>query len=189
MLLDLKSVPPEGQAVDRTIAADRVPAGSEEFRVVSPVALSGHIEPLEAEGPREEETFRLRVRLSCEVELSCVRCLEPFTTGVRENVELLYLPQSKNKAPAKADEPGSTEDDRGLDIDELFVSFYRDHQIDLGHLIVEQIVLALPMKPLCREDCPGLCPVCGANRRETTCECAPEESDPRWSALKTLLGP
>jgi uncharacterized protein len=75
---------------------------------------------------------------------------------------------------------------RGLERDELAVSFYRDGRIDLSHMVVEQIVLALPMKPLCKPDCRGLCALCGANRNLESCDCAPEESDPRWAPLKTL---
>jgi uncharacterized protein len=184
----LKTVPAEGQAIDRVIAAGSVPAGDEEFRLVSGVELTGRVEPLSAEGSKELGSFRLRGQMSCSVELQCCRCLEPLSVDVRENVDLIYLPQSKNIAPPRRDDSGASEDDRSLDTDELAVSFYRDHHIDLGHMIVEQIVLALPMKPLCREECRGLCPECGVNRNEASCECAPDESDPRWSALKALLG-
>lgn len=188
MLVDLKRMPPEGQAVDRVIAAGSVPVEGEEFRLLSNVELTGHVEPLDSGALKGEGTFRLRAQLSSRIEVDCFRCLEPFPLEVQENVNLIYLPQSKNVAPAEGEDPDSPNDDRALDSEELAVSFYRDHQIDLGRMLVEQIVLSLPMKLLCREECRGLCPECGANRNETSCECAPDESDPRWSALKTLLG-
>ena len=71
----------------------------------------------------------------------------------------------------------------------MAVSYYRDERIELSQMILEQIVLALPMKPLCQPDCRGLCPQCGANRNQESCSCAPDTSDPRWAGLKELLGP
>jgi hypothetical protein len=109
-----------------------------------------------------------------------VRCLEPFPIELAEELDLLYLPQSSNVAPAA--DGGSAEEEasgaladisgRGLGREELAVSFYRDERIDLSQMIVEQIVLALPMKPLCKPDCGGLCALCGANRNLLSCDCA-----------------
>jgi uncharacterized protein len=67
------------------------------------------------------------------------------------------------------------------------VSFYKDDTIDLGEVMREQFFLALPMKPLCRPDCRGLCPVCGKNRNIEQCECREEWTDPRLAPLKKLL--
>ena len=59
-------------------------------------------------------------------------------------------------------------------------------EIDLGHLMREQFYLALPMKPLCGDDCRGLCPVCGTNLNRGRCQCKREWEDPRLAVLKTL---
>ncbi len=101
-----------------------------------------------------------------------------------EELDLLYLPQSSNAGPGKDGEEDG--EGRGLDPEELAVSFYRDERIDLSQMIVEQIVLALPMKPLCKLDCLGLCPQCGANHNLSSCACVPEDIDPRWAPLSTL---
>jgi len=58
--------------------------------------------------------------------------------------------------------------------------------VDLRPLLVEQIQLNVPMKPLCRADCAGICPICGANRNAGPCDCATEEVDPRWKALEAF---
>ncbi|MEG2005510.1 MAG: DUF177 domain-containing protein, partial [Bilophila sp.] len=58
--------------------------------------------------------------------------------------------------------------------------------INLAGLLWEEFVLALPVKPLCRPDCKGLCPVCGQNRNEGSCSCVQEEGDPRLAALRGL---
>jgi len=192
VFIDLDRVPPEGQAVDRTLALEGPYIEGEEFRPLSPVTLSGRLQPLtsdEGGDPGQDEDFRLRGRMSCRIELACVRCLEPFPLDLAEELDLLYLPQSSNEAPAaeESEADALTElSGRGLEREELAVSFYRDERVDLSQMIVEQIVLALPMKPLCKPDCRGLCALCGANRNEASCECAPEDTDPRWAPLKTL---
>jgi len=72
--------------------------------------------------------------------------------------------------------------------DDLETSYYSDDQIDLGELMREQFYLALPMKPLCRDDCRGLCPQCGTNLNAGTCDCSPVWEDPRLAALKAIKG-
>ena len=79
-----------------------------------------------------------------------------------------------------------TEEEREVEEDDLETSYYRDDQIDLSELMREQFYLALPMKPLCREDCKGLCPQCGTNLNTGTCDCAPAWDDPRLAPLKQL---
>ena len=61
--------------------------------------------------------------------------------------------------------------------------------LDLNELLREQFYLALPMKPLCTEDCQGICPQCGTNRNTAPCDCHPQWEDPRMAGLKTLLSP
>lgn len=203
MFIDLDRLPREGQAVDRTLALEGPYIEREEFRPLSPVELSGTLQEIESgdEGDRTKQNrqgqhgvFRLRGRMSCRLELACVRCLVPFPMDLAEELDLLYLPQSSNVASA-AEERFSEKDvadgiaelsGRGLESEELAVSFYRDERIDLSQMVVEQIVLALPMKPLCEPDCLGLCALCGANRNLQSCDCAPEDTDPRWAPLKML---
>ena len=72
--------------------------------------------------------------------------------------------------------------------EDLSIAFYRDFQIDLLQLVHEQCRLALPMKPLCRDACRGLCPVCGTNLNERTCNCETAWRDPRLAALEALVG-
>ena len=62
-------------------------------------------------------------------------------------------------------------------------------ELDVASLLWEQFLLALPIKPLCEENCPGLCPRCGANLRSGPCGCTAEDGDPRLSVFKTLKAP
>ncbi|HJS73153.1 MAG TPA: DUF177 domain-containing protein [Vicinamibacteria bacterium] len=187
MFIDLDRVPLEGQAVDRTFTLEPSSLANEEFKLLTPATVSGRLEPVREDDERAsgaEDVFRLRGRMACRIELACVRCLEPFPMDLAEELDLLYLPQSSNVGPKTESE--DDESGRGLEPEEVAVSFYRDERIDLSQMIVEQIVLALPMKPLCKADCRGLCPQCGVNRNLSSCDCAPEDTDPRWAPLRTL---
>ena len=182
MFVDLQKVPPEGQAFDCSLSVGSFDLDREDFRLAEAVTLEGRIVPV------EPGVFRLTGGVATRIIVPCVRCLESFEMAVDESLDLLYLPQSANTAPVLDDGKGLLDVDRGLSSEELAAAFYRDERIDLREMVVEQIVLSLPMKPLCRPDCRGLCPECGANRNDSDCECSPDETDPRWATLKTLLG-
>ena len=81
----------------------------------------------------------------------------------------------------------AADEEREVQEDDLDTSYYRDHQIDLNELLREQFYLALPMKPLCRDDCKGLCPQCGTNWNTGVCTCTSGWEDPRLAALKGLV--
>jgi uncharacterized protein len=70
--------------------------------------------------------------------------------------------------------------------DDMEVDFYQGDQLDLGSLLRSETDLALPMKPLCRPDCRGLCPVCGGNKNVTECRCDTRVPDPRLAPLEAL---
>jgi uncharacterized protein len=142
---------------------------SSDFRVVAPVALDGRIF-------KDRDRFRLVGTMQTELELACSRCLDPFRLPVRAEFDVRYLPHTEN-----------TGDEREVEEDDLSVAFYRDETIDLGQLLDEQFYLALPMKPLCRDDCKGLCPTCGANLNVETCGCQARWEDPRLAGLKALM--
>lgn len=170
LILDLTRVR-GSQRVDRDIPPDAFEATGEDFRVAAPVVLR-------AEVRKDEEKVRLAGSVSTELEVPCSRCLEPYRIAVDSPFDLLFLPASSQEAAG--------EDDRQLDEEAASASFYEDQAIDLAQVVREQFYLALPMKPLCREDCQGLCPVCGTNRNVGTCSCENEWVDPRMDALRRL---
>jgi len=115
--------------------------------------------------------------LHAEVELTCSRCLSLFNFPVAINFEEEYLPTIDvvSGAPLPSpEEPGS------FIIDE-------HHVIDLTEAIRQYTLLAMPMKPLCRQDCAGLCPDCGHNLNRVPSDCPPPAIDSRWSELSKLL--
>lgn len=126
---------------------------------------------------RTSEGWVLRLTLSYPQTLKCVRCLEAVDAPVEIETALLLL--------LKSDASGDSDDEQELDREDLGVQVLDDPEFDSRDLVLEQMQLAVPMKPLCRKDCKGLCGTCGQNLNEGDCDCEPEV-DPRWSALKEL---
>ena len=104
-------------------------------------------------------------------------CLELLDFPTDIAVDLLYVPHSANRG----------EGDTEIAEDALSTAFYHDDQIDLEQMVREQFQLALPMKPLCRDQCLGLCSGCGTNLNERRCTCDTRWRDPRLAALEALL--
>jgi uncharacterized protein len=169
MLLDLTRYRRPLESFQRTFQADEVGEPDDAYRVVAPVDLAFEVN-------KDKDKFRLVGTVKAELELPCSRCLEPYRLPVNAPFDLRYLPATE----------ASTEAEREVEEEDLETSYYRDDQIDLNELLREQFYLALPMKPLCREDCKGLCVHCGTNRNTGPCNCAAEWVDPRLSALKAL---
>jgi uncharacterized protein len=169
MLLDLTRYRRPLETFSRTFAPEGVAQPGDAYRIVAPVEL-------EFEIYKDHEKFRLVGTAKTELELSCSRCLEPFRMTVDVPFDLRYLPASAMK----------TEDERETQDEDLDISYYRDDQIDLNELLREQFYLALPMKPLCQEECKGLCPQCGTNLNTSTCECEPDLVDPRLAVLRSF---
>lgn len=169
MLLDLTRYRQPVERFERTFQPHEIGDEDDAYRVVAPVGLSFEVH-------KDRDRFRLIGRVRTELELPCSRCLEPFRFPVDVPFDMRFLPVSEM----------STEEERELPEEDLGLSYYRDDQIDLSELLREQFYLAMPMKPLCREDCRGLCPQCGTNRNTGTCECAPTWEDPRLAALEQL---
>lgn len=120
---------------------------------------------------------RVTGHLSAGLQLVCCRCLNLYRVVVDKDVDLEYQPDPEVAAEGEEFE---------LEYADLTVGFYRKDRIDLTALIGEQLLLEVPMKPVCREDCKGLCPQCGADRNTEPCECRTESLDPRLSALAGL---
>jgi uncharacterized protein len=171
MELKLRSLHDAHEHIEKRFEPGLFPASeSDAFRVVSPVTLSFDIDR------QETGRYRLKGRVAGEIELDCSRCLEPFTLPISTEFDLRYVPRTENTG----------EGEQEVEEDDLTTAFYSDEQIDLGHLIMEQFQLALPMKPLCKESCKGLCPQCGTNLNTGTCDCSQKWEDPRLAALRVL---
>jgi uncharacterized protein len=85
--------------------------------------------------------------------------------------------------PSAADSEGP---ERSITAPETEIGYYQKDSLALEDVLREQVLLALPVRTLCKPDCKGLCPRCGANRNLQACNCDPGPSDPRWEALSGL---
>lgn len=117
-------------------------------------------------------------RLATRLEMVCARCLEPLTQELAPSFELTYRPVAAI----------SREEEVELTPEAAEVGFYTGEGLFLADILAEQVHLALPMKVLCREDCRGLCPECGANLNRERCRCGPRAVDPRLAPLAALAG-
>jgi uncharacterized protein len=167
-VLDIARMRDGTERLERTIPPSAL-AAEEDFQVVAPVVLA-------AVATKDKEKVRIAGRATTSLELACGRCLESYRVPVDAGFDLTYLPA--------AEDPG---DEIEVADEDINTAFYRGGMIDLGEMLHEQLYLMLPMKPLCRDDCQGLCPVCGANRNTTTCACDPRWEDPPLAGLKALL--
>ena len=125
---------------------------------------------------RTDRGILVRGRLNAEIEVDCSRCLSVFHCPVVLNIEEEYFPTTDvlSGAPLPLpDEPGT------FTIDE-------HHILDLSEAVRQYVLMAIPMKPLCHEDCAGLCPHCGSNLNVEPCRCSSPPIDPRWSQLIKL---
>lgn len=121
----------------------------------------------------DETDVEVHGRIEATVPQSCGRCLESFPARVAAAVDVRLTPRTTT--------PGERHE---LAADDLDTDFYVGGELDLDRLIEAETTLALPMKPLCRTDCRGLCAVCGANRNVVVCQCQERQPDPRLAALK-----
>jgi uncharacterized protein len=159
-----------------------------------PVPFEGQLElseaaldPSQLEGPvavrlqgvvrRVGESLRAEGRVAMRGAVRCARCLERAEWQTEEDFAVDLVERRLELAPAEGEE------DRDDTLDVVYVD---DDLLDLPELAAQQVLLALPMRVLCRDDCAGLCPRCGGNRnRPGDCRCLPE-IDPRWHALRDV---
>jgi uncharacterized protein len=133
-----------------------------------------------------EATFRLerhgggvlaRGAFQTSAAVLCSRCSEPVTVPISDEFEVLFL-----------ESPGASRSEEvELTAEEMDIDTFRDDRLDLSRLLRENVLLSLPVQPLCRADCRGLCPRCGLNLNETSCQCHVREPDPRLLPLQRLL--
>jgi uncharacterized protein len=133
------------------------------------------LEEHEGRGHRIED-IRLIGSFSTTLQVSCARCLEPVIQPAARDFDLLYRPEGVD---AGRDEISVTQA-------EAEIGYYTGQGLLLEDFLREQVLLALPLKTVCREDCKGLCPHCGKNLNAESCSCKVEPEDPRWDALKSF---
>jgi uncharacterized protein len=171
MLLDLNRLHGPGEHFERTFQPSAFDPQDDDYRVAAPADVSLDVRTL------GDGAYGVTGRVSTRLQVECSRCLEPFEVPVDASFDLRYVPYRQNAG----------EGEREVGEDDLATAYHREGMLDLIELLREQFVLALPMKPLCRDQCRGLCPQCGTNLNKMQCDCAPTWEDPRLAPLKSLL--
>jgi uncharacterized protein len=127
------------------------------------------------------EDFLVRGKLAGAVVTSCGRCLEEAKLALDVDVSVLFVEREESKG-------AESEEDEEPALDAPDVMTYEDGIIDLGAELREEILLAIPTQVLCREECKGLCPVCGGNRNQVPCQCeeAQKQAQSKFAAVARL---
>ncbi|MBS1818693.1 MAG: DUF177 domain-containing protein [Acidobacteria bacterium] len=167
--LNLAKIRTADEHVERVYQPEALGGENDAYRIVAPVSLTFDIH-------KDKDKFHLVGRVTTTLEVPCSRCLETFTIPVDAPFDLRYQPNT--------DQPVAGE--REIADDDIDTAYYENDEIDLGQLMQEQFYLALPMKPLCTDDCKGLCPHCGTNLNKAACDCHTHWEDPRLAALRAL---
>jgi uncharacterized protein len=122
---------------------------------------------------RIKETVYIEGSVTASAEAPCCRCLEMARLPIGSSFKYTFAPL-----------PAEPQEELELSADDLELAYYEEDTIDLDRVIFEQIMLQMPIKPLCRETCKGLCPRCGLNLNLAGCHCEPETFNERLAVLE-----
>lgn len=169
MFLDVKDLALHPVEVKRSFLPGTIDYRSKEFRQAEPLTVVAAAELVGRE-------IHIVGHLETTVELTCARCLEAMVQEVRRDFDLFYRPLS---TVARKEEVALGEE-------ETEIGFFSGDGLYLSDVLAEQVILSLPMKPICKGDCRGLCPHCGANLNRERCGCVESFTDPRLSGLAQI---
>lgn len=149
-----------------------------DFVQKTPLKTTGRAELVPELHGQHDRLLDIRIHgdFSTSLEVLCARCLEPVLTDVSNHYDLLYRPEGSD----------SGKEELSVTAAEAEISYYPGSGLELADVLQEQVLLAVPLKIVCKPDCKGLCPSCGCNRNLETCDCAAKSEDPRWSGLQDI---
>jgi uncharacterized protein len=156
------------------LALDDAETGEDDAGSVDATQVTGH-----AKVTRIGDGLLVQGDVAADVEVECSRCLERISMPVEGTLEEHYQPTVDVVTGAPVNRADYEVNDAAFDID-------ANHMMDLSEPVRQALLVSMPMKPLCRADCRGLCPQCGANWNEGPCDCRSESVDNRWSGLREL---
>ena len=177
MLIEIKEL--EQHPVD---FQEQVPPGTidlgQDFRQIADLNAGGQAQLVREHHGKHKLINDIRVagEISTRVEIACARCLEPIVRNINRKFDLLYRPRGSD----------SEREEISVTAAEAEIGYYEGEGLILEDALREQLLLALPLRAVCREDCKGLCSQCGQNLNQAQCNCAEPVEDPRWAALKDI---
>lgn len=168
MIIDIDQLPKEGLRVYKEF----------EFLGVEIVEESAvFLEPTQVDLTLKKigEEISIKGRIKTRLSFNCSRCLVPFEFPIDSHFDLMYLPEELDEIKEE------------LEAGDMNRFFYYNQKIDLKVIILEQLNLTFPVKPLCSENCQGICPFCGKIIRDGECSCVNTRRDPRLEKLKKFI--
>lgn len=177
MLITLQQLEKEPVLFDESVAPGVIDFG-QEIEQKGPMTAEGRADLIEEHhgGKKIVPDIRMRAAYDGHFAVPCARCLEPVEHESKGEFDLIFRPLG-------AEDAGS---EHSITASETEIGYYQNGSLLLEDVLREQVLLSLPAKTLCREDCKGLCPRCGKNLNSEACTCDTAPADPRWSALSDL---
>lgn len=172
MFISVKDLAIQPVRISEVLAPGIVDLRSVEFTQSGPLLVEAVATLISGE-------IRIQGRLEVQVETFCSRCLESMQLPVQKGFDLFYRSHQTLPDVKRVEEIE-------LKSSELDVGFYVGGGLELKDTLREQVLIEMPMKPVCRPDCQGLCSHCGVNLNLASCHCVAEGDDPRGVELKTL---
>ena len=171
---DLQQEPLE---FDQVLAPGAIDFG-QDLRQIGNFHASGRADLLEEHrGPRDiVADIRLRASYRGSFEAPCARCVDPVAVPIEGEFDLIFKPLGTDGESSE----------QAISTSETEIGYYQNDSLALEDVLREQVLLSLPARTLCREDCKGLCPRCGSNLNNEKCDCDEIPVDSRWSALSEL---
>jgi uncharacterized protein len=160
LFIEVNKIPAEGLEVDQLLALPPILQSNGESVPLEGARLGGTLQ-------RRNSDVEFRGRVEAVASLVCSRCLLPFKLNVEGACHRIFRPGVL----------GQPESEHELVEEDLALTPFDGTRIDLIEMAQEQMYLAVPLKPLCKESCRGICPRCGVDRNTTSCNCPEDLSD------------
>jgi uncharacterized protein len=175
MLIEIHELERHPIDFDERFLPGRIDLGAD-LRQSGPLEARGRAQLVEEHRGKHKliKDIRLKGELSASLEIACARCLAPVVEDVEREFDLLYRPQGADAG----------QEELSFSAGDAEIGYYQGTGLLLEDALREQVLLAVPLKAICRDDCKGLCPQCGADLNLTQCSCQVSAGDPRWGALK-----
>lgn len=170
MRIDVDKLLKAGNTFAHVYEPEEIVLDEEHARLTAPPEINGRVS-------QNNHEVRLRGKITARAEVDCDRCLKSVEVPVESEFDVAYVPSDDYRSSEAAE----------LQEEDLSLSVFDGETIDIDELVREQILLALPNRALCGEDCKGICPTCGADQNINQCDCQTKEIDPRWKALKEVM--
>jgi uncharacterized protein len=169
MFLDVKELAVHKIRLRQSYAPGSVDYHTADFRQTGPLEVRATAELV-------EDQIHIVGELHTRLEFPCARCLEPVVEEINREFDLVYRPLQTM----------TEEEEFRLKLDDTEIGFFQGDGLFLADVLAEQVLLAIPMKVICRSDCRGLCPHCGANLNTDECRCESQATDQRLAPLARL---